>query len=223
MKNENVKYDIGDKINDFVQKNRKAIVISISVIFILLAGFIVFLSLNNVYQKKAIAEMEELNLRFEELRPSISAKYNADVEALLGELKVFAEKNGGIAGSKAWSMVAQIHCERKEWQQAEETWLKAARAGAKTYLGPISLFNAAAAAEEQGKLGRAIELLQECVDHKFEFPAAARAQFSIGRLYEELNNYPAAIEAYRAVITNWQSVSTWHQLARSRIIAIETR
>ncbi|MDR0323422.1 MAG: tetratricopeptide repeat protein [Treponema sp.] len=224
MKSDNEKNDFADKINDFVQKNRKTIILSISVVFILIAGLIVFLSLQNVIQKNAISGADELNGRFEELRYYIGDEnYAVDIEALLSDLNTFAKKHGGIAGSRAWSMIAQIHSGRQEWQQAEDFWLKAAKAGARTYLGPISLFNAAAAAEEQGKLEKAIELLQECINHKFEFPAAPRAQFSIGRLYEELNNNPAAIEAYRIVLTDWQNVSVWHQLARSRIIAIEIK
>ncbi|MDR0320267.1 MAG: tetratricopeptide repeat protein, partial [Treponema sp.] len=130
-------------------------------------------------------------------------------------------KTGGYAGSKAWSIIAQIHSRKEEWQQAEETWLKAAHKGARTYLGPIALFNAAAAAEEQGKLEQAIELLEQCLAHKFEFPAAPRAQFSIGRLNEQLGNTGAAMEAYRIVLINWADMPVWQQLARSRITALE--
>jgi len=222
MQNENEDLDFGEKINKFFHENRKGIIIFISAVFIIFAGVIVFLSMQDVFNKKAIAEAEELDVKFQELRfYAKDENYTAEINTFLSDIEAFAKNKNGYAASKAWSMAAQIYSSRNDWQKAEETWLNAAKTGDKTYLGPISLFNAAAAAEEQGKIELAIELLQKSIDHKFEFPAAPRAQFSIGRLYEQLGNYPAAIEAYRTVMINWQNVPVWQYLARSRIIAIE--
>jgi len=214
----------GEKINGFIQRNRKGIILSTSAVFILIAGLVVFLSLQDVFGKKAIVEVEELNSRFNDFRFLIEdEQYASDIDALLEDLNAFVKNKNGIAASKAWSIIAQIHSSRKNWQQAESAWLSAAKTGDKTYLGPISLFNAAAAAEEQGKLEQAIELLEKSVAHPFEFPAAPRAQFSIGRLYEQIGNYPEAIEAYRAVLINWQNIPVWQHLAHSRIAAIEIK
>jgi tetratricopeptide (TPR) repeat protein len=222
MQNENEKLSFGEKINEFSHKNKRGIIIFTGAVFILLAGLIVFLSLQDVFNKKAIAEAEELNVRFQELRYFTNDEnYTAEIKTFLSDTEAFAKNKSGYAASKAWSMAAQIYSSRNEWQKAEETWLNAAKAGDKTYLSPISLFNAAVAAEEQGKIELAIELLQKSIDHKFEFPAAPRAQFSIGRLYEQLGDYPAAVESYRTVMINWQNVPVWQYLARSRIIAIE--
>jgi len=222
MQNVNEKLNLGDKITEFVQRNRRVILFLVSAVFVLIVGLIVFLSLQDVFRKRAISEVEELNRRFEDIR-FFASDENADMRTLLADLDSFAKNRRGYAGSKAWSIIAQIHSSEENWQKAEEAWLNAAKAGDKTYLAPISLFNAAAAAEEQGKLEEAIELLQKSIDHRFEFPAAPRAQFSIGRLYEQLNNYPAAIEAYRAVLINWHNIPVWQHLARSRITAIEIR
>jgi len=220
--NENENQSFVEKINGFSKRNRKGIIIFFSAIFIMLAGLIVFLSLQDVFNKKAIAEVEELNVKFQELRYKTNdVNYTAEIQTLLSDIENFAKNKSGYAASKAWSMAAQIYSGRSEWQKSEEAWLNAAKTGDKTYLGPIALFNAAASAEEQGKIELAIELLQKSIDHKFEFPAAPRAQFSIGRLYEQLGNYPAAIESYRTVMINWQNVPVWQYLARSRITAIE--
>jgi len=213
-----------DKVNDFVQRNRKGILIIIIFLVVGITGTIVFLSLNDYFQKKAIAEVEEFDRRFSELSAEINGEYMTDdVQALLADLKTFAKNKSGFAGSKAWSITGQIYADRKEWPEAESAWRYAAKAGAKTYQGPAAFFNAAVGAEEQGKLEEAIELYGNCLSHKFEFPASPRAQFSIGRLNESLNNIPAAIEAYRAVMTNWSYVTAWANLAQSRITALEIR
>lgn len=223
MKNED-KISIGEKINNFIQKNRNGIFITAGVIVFLFVGFIAYIAMQDVFRKKAISEVEELENRFEDVRYFLTNENNTDeVNTLLQETREFADKNSGYAGSKAWVIAAQIYSSREEWELSEEAWVNASKKGAKTYLGPIALSNAAAAAEEQGKLETAIEYLEQAVSHKFEFPAAPRAQFSIGRLYEQLSNYPAAIEAYRAVLINWQDIPVWQHLARSRITAIEIR
>jgi tetratricopeptide (TPR) repeat protein len=231
MQNE-VKTQTQEKINDFVQRNRKGIFVILGIFVFMLVGSVVFFSLKDVLQKKAIADVEKLQERYVELRQDIEASVlmeellgepSVEIHALLEDATAFARRRSGFAGARAWSIVAHIHSSRKEWQQAEEAWRKAAKAGNRTYLGPISLFNAAAAAEEQGKFEEAIELLQKCVSHSFAFPAAPRAQFSIGRLNEQLNNSSAAIAAYRLVIDNWSSITVWANLAQSRIIVLESQ
>ena len=223
MKDENT-VNIGEKINNFIQKNRKGIFITTGVIVFFCIGFVTFIGLQDVFRKKAIIAVEELDDRFDNLRFYLEdVNYTSEINTLLSDVTEFANKTSGYAGSKAWTIAAQIYTGRGEWKQAEDAWISASKKGAKTYLGPLSLFNAAVAAEEQGKYELAIEYLESCVSHQFEFPAAPRAQFSIGRLYEQLNNNTAAVEAYRAILINWQDIPIWQHLARSRITAIEVK
>jgi tetratricopeptide (TPR) repeat protein len=224
VQNENKKTDIGEKLIGFIEKYRKVILVSIGVLAVSFVGLVIFISMQNVFQKKAIEEVEELGGRFDELRFLMEDESKtSDIDSLLADLDKFVKNKGGYAGSKAWSMIALIHSSRKDWQESKDAWLSAAKTGNKTYLAPISLFNAAVAAEEQGNVGEAIELLEKSIAHTFEFPEAPRAQFAIGRLYEKQNDFPAAIEAYRTVLANWQDVPVWQHLARSRITAITIR
>ncbi|MCL2271595.1 MAG: tetratricopeptide repeat protein [Treponema sp.] len=224
MQNENKDLTVGEKIILFVQKNKKGILISTGAFVFLLAALIIFLSLQDVFHNRAIAEADDLNRRYDDMRYQITEDFkSSELDTLLSDLEKFGTRKSGYPGSKAWSIIAQIHSARKDWSKSKEAWLNAAQKGNNTYLGPISLFNAAAAAEEQGNIEQAIELLQKCISHQFEFPAAARAQFSIGRLYEKQSNYTAAVEAYRFVLIDWQDIPIWQHLARSRITVIEMR
>jgi tetratricopeptide (TPR) repeat protein len=220
----NEKVNVNDRINVFVQKNRKTIFVSLGAVVIVLAGIIAFLSISDALSKRAISAAEELNRRYEALRFNITEEASAiDVEALLNDLNDFARKNSGYAGGRAWSIIAGIHADKKEWAPAEEAWTSAAKAASKTYLGPVSYFNAAVAAEEQGKTPEAIDLYARSVALSIAFTAAPRAQFSIGRLKETQNEREAALEAYRAVISGWPTDTVWTNLAHSRIIALETQ
>lgn len=209
-------------ITDFIQNHRTGIFISGGVIIAVVMFFIAFLAVSNFINKKAIAESEELAVRFEELRWSLEDEnYTEQVNTLFSDMENFARKNRGIAAARVYSFIARIHSARKDWALCEETWVMAAKTGNKTYMAPIALFNAAAASEEQGKIEEAIEYLQKCVEHPFEFPAAPRAQFNIGRLYEKLGNKGAAIEAYRQILIDWHEIPVWQHFARNAIIALE--
>jgi len=218
----NEKTNAGERINDFIQKNRKPIFILFGVIVLLFAGSVAAFSLIDVFRKKAISEVEELGRRYEQTRYIFSEDtVKSETDALLADLETFAKKNSGFVGGRAWSIVARIYSDRNDWPQAETAWRNAAAAASKTYLGPVSLFNAAVAAEEQGNNAQAIELYTQSASHPVAFPEAPHAQFAIGRLNEALNNRPGAIEAYRALLAKWPNVSIWANLAYSRIIALE--
>jgi len=214
----------GEKINDFIQKNRKPIFISAAALLVLLIAVIAALALMDSFRKKAIAAVEDFNERCETMLPSITEEYfTDDVNSLLGELTVFAKKNSGYAGGRAWILIGGIHAARKDWADAEAAYASAAQSAGKNYLAPLAWFNAAAAAEEQGKTAEAIGYYSSSLTTTAEFTAAPRAQFSVGRLHESLNEDAKAIEAYRAVISGWPYDQVWANLARSRIIALETK
>jgi len=231
MESNNEKTSIGDKINDFVQKNRKQIFIALGILVVLFAGTIVFFVVRDSMDKKAIAEVHDLSEKFDQLRSSEENNYfSSEMNSLLIEVQGFAGKNRGFAGSKAWSIAAHIYSARESWAQAEEAWVSSAKTGTKTYLAPVAYFQAAVSAEAQNKLEQAIDYFQQSISHSFEFPDAPRAQFNIGRLYEELGNRSAALAAYRAVLINWpwersetisQSLYIWQNLARNQIIRLE--
>jgi tetratricopeptide (TPR) repeat protein len=227
---EAVNVPLGDGINEFIQKHRTPIFISIGAILLFLIAFIVVLSVMDKVRGKAISAVEEFSSRYETLLPSITEEYSdVDVKELLAELEVFASGHSGkisgiatgYAAGKAWSIIANIHGQKKDWPAAEAAWALAAKTAKKTYLAPLASFNAGVAAEEQGKTDEAIEYYSSSLAAAADFPAAPRAQFAIGRLQESLGNTEAAIEAYRAVISGWSYDQVWPSLAHSRIIALE--
>jgi len=216
--------NLSESINEFIQKNRKPIFIIAASLFVLLIAVIAVFSLMDVFNNKAVAAVEELGGRYETMLPSINEEYSQDdVTSFIEELTAFAKKNSGYPGGRAWLLIGGIHTARKEWPEAEAAYTEAAKSAGKTYLAPLAWFNAAAAAEEQGNTSQAIDYYGISLTTQAVFTAAPRAQFSIGRLYETLNDDEKAIEAYRAVISNWSYDQVWTNLARSRIITLETK
>ncbi|MDR0451369.1 MAG: tetratricopeptide repeat protein [Treponema sp.] len=216
------KTSFGDKINDYIQKNRKGIFICLGLIVVLLAAFIGTLSIRNTIRTKAIVRVEELNRRYEELRFDIGEESKTeDTAALLAELKEFGAKRSGYAGLRARVITAKIHSDKKEWVEAQQAWADAAKAGAGTYLEPVSFFNAARAAEERESAEEALSFYSQCLARAESFPQAARAQFSIGRIEESRNNREAALEAYRTVVSRWPADVLWVNLAQNKIAVLQ--
>lgn len=223
MKNNSETVNLNDRINEAIQKNRKSVFIALGCVAVLLAGLVTGLWLADMFRKKAISQVEELNSRYEKLRFNIKEESSAeDVTNLLADLEAFGKKTSGYSGGRSWFIAGSIHADKEEWAEAETAWRNAAKAGAKTYLAPLVLFNAAGAAEKQGKIQEAIDLYTQSLASTAAFPAAPRAQFSIGRLQEGLKEKDAAIEAYRAVSAKWPEDPVWGKLAQSRVIALET-
>jgi tetratricopeptide (TPR) repeat protein len=110
--------------------------------------------------------------------------------------------------------------DQKNWVAAEEKWLKAAEAAPKSYLAPIAVYNAAVAAEEQGNVESAIAFYSRAAGFGDSFPAAARAQFSVGRLEESRNNKDSAVEAYRNLLAKWPNEPVWPNLAQNRLLVL---
>ena len=139
---------------------------------------------------------------------------------LLEELADFGSRNSGFAAARAHTIRADIFWDQENWSEAEQAWLDAARSSPKSYLAPISFYNAAVAAEEQGNTDSAISHYRSALTFGELFPAAARAQFSIGRLEESRNNREAAISAYRNLLNTWPDDPVWPNLAQSRLIIL---
>ena len=214
---------IPEKLNDFIQKNRKTLLAGLIAVLVILAGFIIGLVVRDNLVSRALNQVDAFENRYMELsidtEGEISGAALAVINALLEDLEVFAARNSGFAAARSYFIVAKIYEELKNWAEAQTAWAASARAAAGSYLAPVSLFNAAAAAEEQGNIESAIEFYTQALNYGNTFPAAARAQFSIGRL-QESRNRGAALEAYRNLVNRWPNDPLWTNLAQSRIMVL---
>ena len=220
------KEEMNEKVNDFVQKHRTPVYVLLIFTAVLIVGFIVSYFIYGSIRKNANSVIGELNTRYESMQADFSEDMqNEELETLISDLETFAKKIkiSGYAAGKVYGILADIYGKQKQWEDSEASWIKAAKKSGKSYLAPISWFNAAVAAEEQDKKEQAIEHYTKSVGTQTNFPAAVQAQFSIGRLKEELGDNNGAIEAYQALITGWSYDTAWTNIAHSRIIALETQ
>jgi len=219
---------LGEKINVFMNKYRKAILIGFIGIVIALSSLIVTTIVRDRMQSSALTRLDALMQTYNDVLTFMRSDTitvmelatNAELFDLLDELTDFGNRNSGFAAGRAFTMKAEIYWEMGNWEEAETAWLQAARSTSRSYLAPISFFNAGVAAEELGKFDTAIAHYSSALTYGDQFPGAARAQFSIGRLEESRNNRDAALAAYRNLVNTWPEDPVWPDLAQSRIIVL---
>jgi tetratricopeptide (TPR) repeat protein len=223
--------DKTDRLYDFFEKNRRGLFIFVTAILVFTVVLIAVLLVNDIARKDETAKLDLLIERYDDVKKTLSTENiviensdvtvnQANVETLLGDLRALGESAKGYPAARAWFMAGDLYHDRKEWQEAEDAWLAAAEKGADTHLAPLSLFNAAVANEESGDTDAALSNYRKSLDFD-GFPAAAHAQFSVGRLLEKNGDNEAAIAAYRTVIEKWSSDTEWTNLAHSRILMLE--
>ena len=219
------KVSINERLNDFIQKNRKVLIIGLGSIIAAVIVLVAVFVLKDSLQSQALSKVEELQRRYEAVRYEIGSEgqetaQREDINILLNDLSLFERNHSGYAAARAYAISASIYEGMQNWQEAENAWASAAKAGVKTYIAPVAFYNAAVAAEELGNINGAIELYNKALENEKAFPAAPRAQFSIGRLQESQGNNSSALVSYLTLVSKLPQDQIWANLAQSRILAL---
>jgi len=213
-----------ERLIEFIQKNRKFIFGGFIVIIVVLVGSIVGLTVRDRMVTNAFMQLDGFTQRHQTLMPYAGVTQTfrqGEIDELLEELAVFAARNSGSAAARAFIMSADIYYAQGMWPEAEQAWSAAANAARQPHLSPISLFNAAVAAEYDGDLDLAMALHTRVVqEHEQVFFLAIRSQFSLGRLYEAQGDTEAALGAWRGLVSRWPFDQFYANIAQSRIIVL---
>ena len=218
-------------ILEFIQNNRKKILIGFIGVVVILLGALLTVSIRDNMMESRLVQLDEFERRFMDLLSIDEFNFNEEqamermnhVFILLDDLENFQRRSFGFALARANGLSADIYWFMGEWDLAERAWLDSARAARNTYMEPLAIYNAAVAAEQQGNLIGAIAHYQRVLELRDNFPSPARAQFAIGRLEEARQNYDEAMFAYRTLTLTWPNDTQWASLAHSRIIALQNR
>ncbi|TVR05935.1 MAG: hypothetical protein EA403_01360 [Spirochaetaceae bacterium] len=210
-------------VSNFLQRNRKPLLFILVAVVTIVVGLFLYLEFRGAREERARLAAETVQELFEEFsgatddarRQSLSAQITAEVDGITADYPRFA------AAQRALFVRGSMHWELEQWDAASADFEGAATGFSNSYLTPISLFNAAAAAEEGGQVDRARQLLTQLVD-TFDSAEIPRALFALGRIAEQQGDPQAATEYYNRLVAN-HAGSTWTNLARSRIIALSVQ
>ncbi len=207
----------------FLANNRVPfmVIAAIVVVLVIGVGIYTYVHQNRVEQSAVAAEqMQSLFADWqnaeEEQKSELAEELTATGEETIGKF------SGMYAAARAHMVLGRVAYEREDYSAAIEHFNALADSQPKSYLAPVALMHAAVAHESATEYENAIAAYQRVREnYAATFPGVAHALFSIGRLYEELDDREAALQAYNEVVDDFSS-SNWTNLARDRIIYLET-
>ena len=221
MSEKTEKITASSKVNGFLEKNRKGVLITFIVVLVLVIGFIAGAIIVSTTSKKNLAAVEAY---YYELTDSSTSLDDAEITKRATEcvenLAPYTKK-GGIAGVRANMLSAELSYILKDFESAVTYYDAAIAKGKKSYTAPVCMYNKAACYEELGKYAEAAEAYKAAAEFE-EFGMASHAYFSLGRVREAMGDYAGAVEAYNT-LNDKASDDDWSHLAKTRIIELQSQ
>lgn len=218
---------IADAVSLFLTRYWKPIVFVLAGIAVIIVAVFVYLQIQSARADDSAQALESLQEDYDAWTEAEEDAQRTELEeAVLSQVEDIADSYDGMyAAARALMLRADLRWQKEEWADAASDYMQVAADYADTHLGPVALFNAAAAEESAGNTETALGHINRLVERyagEEPTPEIARALFTQGRLNEMENNYDIAAEAYNRLVDEHPQ-SSWTNLARNRIIALKTR
>lgn len=210
-----------EKLNGFLSKNRKLLLI---VLILALAGLIGYVIYDTVANKAAEKNIAKLDAITSELTTSTGVLTEEDLKAKIDEtlnaLAIYTKK-AGVSGVRANMLAAELNYDKKDYQAAIENWKAAVSKGKRSYTAPIANYQIGVCYEQLNDLANAADAYKTAAETE-NFPLASHALFSYGRVLEAQGEYAKAVEAYQMLCDAFAK-DEWASIAKSRILYLQTK
>jgi tetratricopeptide (TPR) repeat protein len=214
------------RISNFLARTVDRFRVALWVILITAAVLLVAYFIYNEVNRKLISDATMLAEGAESIYSSWQSESDAakkatlekDLKAQLDQLiGRFARQYGGQRGL---FIRAELSFQAKAWDAALKDYESLAVTFPKSYLAPVSLFDAAICSEEKGDRDNAQRLYVKAYESFPESTVAPRAIFNAARLDEEKSAWAEAQKRYELIDSQY-SQSEWNKLAKNRLIQLK--
>ena len=207
------------KLEGFVSKNRKFLLIILCALVLAAVVVCVCLAVRDSGIKKGLKAVDSIEYSYTKNSENLSEEEIAEREnTALTELGAYVSKSG-VVGARANLLAADIYFTQKNYESALDSYKKVAAASKKAYTSPIAYYNAGVCSEELGKLEDAYEFYTLACDCE-DFYLVSHALFTQGRVAEKLENYENAKKSYSKLVDSYPD-DEWTKLAQSRLVALK--
>lgn len=208
------------KVTRFLGRNKVALTIVGLVILLVLVGLLVFNALYSRNLEKAFDRIDKATTTYHTLvaLDPEGEEYKTGKKTLKEDLTSLA-KGKSYPSLKAQYLLATIAFEDKDYKSAEDGFMAIYTAKKDTYLAPLSLFNAAVAAEDGGNDDQALAYYSRVWDeYGTDAPEAPKALFNQARLQGKQGQKELAKATYQQLIDQFPT-SEYARLAQTAILA----
>jgi len=219
------KTSLKQKLSLLIHRNSKILLGLLLIIVITVVGLLIFNSVQIKNLEKYTREIEIIQDSFSELSIlTDDIEKKEAVNTILSQIETLISNSPkNYALQRALFIKGNIYFQIQEWDKSAEAFSNLAADFPNSYLAPISLVNKAIVLEESNKTDQAIETYQLLIEkYSSVSPDIPNSYFSLGRLYEQNKDNKAALIEYNNLVDIFPD-SNWTNLARSRIIYIESK
>jgi len=213
------------KLSLTIQKHSFVLLGLLVLIVLVVIGLLIFNSIQLKSLEETTQKIEAIQDDYEKLaKLTDKEEISKSTTNLINDLNSLIDTSSkNYALQRALFLRANLYYKNNEFDKSADDFKLIAKTFPSSYLAAISLVNAGAALEELNNTDGAIEVYMELIDkYANTSPETANTYFSIGRLYEGKGDLTAAKKEYNTLIDNYPD-SNWTNLARSRIIFLESR
>lgn len=208
------------KTTSFLERNKGVLIIGLAVVVVALIVLLVVHSVRGKQLSKAFDELDKAESRYTELvaMDNSSDEYKTGIASLKSTLQGFGTGKSYPA-LKAQYLLATIAYEEKDYSTAQTGFTDVYGKSKDTYLGALSLLNAAVAAEEGGDEASALANYTKVWDeYGVDCPLSPKALFNQARLQGKQGEGDLAKATYQQLIDQYPS-SEYAKLAQTAILA----
>lgn len=210
---------IEGNVSTFLSENSKLIkYIVLAIVVIVVVIGVVNISMN----RKALKNVDALETAQTELASATSADkesatYQEDLDKAIADLQAL-ETAKGYVGLKATYLLALQSFSDKDYQVALDSFLTISDKASGTYLGSLSLSNAAVCAEQLGDQAKVIEYCQKLIDvYGNDAAETPKAMFTLARIYEKQGNADLAKGRFQQLADQFPN-SEYGKLAKNSLL-----
>lgn len=214
------KITVGKKLNAFLEKNKKALIVLLILCLVALVGFIVINFVMTNQKENNLAKLDQITY---ELTNDSATLEDAEIQTRINDALTKLEElrtSSGIVGSRANLLAADLLFRQGKFEDAIKAYEKAASLKNKSYIAPLSYYNIAVCYEELKDIANAEANYKKAVEYE-DFLLLTHAKFSYGRILETQGKYKEAIEVYTE-LNDSTPEDTWAKMAKTRIIALQS-
>ncbi len=214
------------RIAHFLARTVDRFRIALLVVLIAAAAFLVGYFIYGEISKKLVADStrmaEDTQTAFDTWQSETDATKKAALEKdLLPRLGALISRYPHqYGGQRGLLMRADLHYADKSWDDALKDYQALADHFPKSYLAPISLFDAGICAEEKGDADAALALYLRAFQGYKDSTVTPRAMFNAARLYEGKQDWASAQKTYESIDTDYGQ-SLWNKLAKNRLVELK--
>lgn len=207
----------------FMSRHRRWIALGATVAAVAIVAVVVIVEVRERRLDESLRLVERAQDRYDEwLAAEGDDRESIEAEIMSTLDEVISDYSRLYSAQRALFVRGRMHLEEERWEEAAGDFRAVAERFSDSHLALIALSNEAVAWEQSGNLDRAFEVYLELSEERdARNPLRARALFSAGRLQEHLGDEEAAREYYNALVSEY-SDSEWTNLARNRILVLET-